>query len=86
MFDIQTSPRTGLLLNDISPKGSWENRRYALLTQTLSQAGMKRMERGMVGWRYAVKKKKKFSVSSTQGSISLLEESTQPTENLFRHC
>lgn len=38
-------------------QGSWENQWYALLTQTLSQAGMKRMERGMEGWRYAGKKK-----------------------------
>lgn len=30
------------------------------------------------------KRKKMFSVSRTQGSISLREESTQPTENLFR--
>lgn len=43
MFDIQTNPsRTGLP-NDFSPEGSWENRRYALLTQTLSRDGPKRM-------------------------------------------
>lgn len=45
---------------------------------------------GWNGWRDALKNggmqgRKMFSVSSTQG-ISLLEEFTQPTENLFRHC
>lgn len=46
----------------------------------LSQAGIKRMVRWLKGWRYAGKKM--FSVSRTQGSISLLEESTQPTESV----
>lgn len=41
------------------------------------------MVRWLKGWRYAGKKEKKmFSVSRTQGSISLLEESTQPTESV----
>lgn len=60
MFDIQTRPRTGLL-NGVSPGGSWENPWYALITQTLSPAGMKKdaEKKGMAGWRYAGKKKKK---------------------------
>jgi len=45
MFDIQTSPRTGLL-NDSSPRGPGSNQWYALPTQTLSRAGIKRLERG----------------------------------------
>lgn len=43
---------------------------------------------GEMGARMEVcrEEKKMFSVSSTQGSISLLEESTQPKESLLRRC
>lgn len=58
MFDIQISPSRAALLNDISPKGSWENQWYALLTQTLQNGEMK-----------VCREQKKFNVSSTRGRM-----------------
>lgn len=86
MFDIQTSPHFGLL-NDISPKGSWENWWYGLLTQTLGQAGMKRWresDRGRErdGRTRGMQGEEKCSVSAAhKAALAYLKNPRNPQRN-----